>query len=732
VGNPFAIVEPKLVKDPVCGMSVDPAKAAGSFPFEGNTYHFCSRGCVAKFQSDPEKYLHPAAVPEAMGAGGPLETDPGAIYTCPMHPEVEQVGPGACPMCGMALEQKEATLAPEDDTELRDMSGRFWVAAALSAPIMLLGMAGLMPAWAQAIAATPVVFWCGWPVFERAWASVRHRSPNMFTLIALGTSAAYAASIAALAFPQWLPHGIAGHGGEAPVYFEAAAVIITLVLLGQVLELRARKQTGSALRALMQLAPTTAHLVLPAGDHDIPLDQVRVGAILRVRPGEHIPTDGKVLQGTSAVDEAMLTGEPMPVTKQPGDGVTGGTLNGTGSFIMRAERVGAETTLAQIVRLVNRAQRSRAPMQRLADRVAGYFVPAVVAAAIITFLAWATIGPEPRYAYAIVNAVAVLIIACPCALGLATPMSFRDAEALEALAGVDRLVVDKTGTLTEGAPKVISVQPPEILAMAAALEQASEHPLAAAIRQAYEGHLPVVTQFQSMPGQGASGLVDERRVVVGNHSLVPNAPVPETDATIVYVAINGTPTGHILIDDPVRGTSREAVRQLQDEGVELIMATGDRRPTARKVASAVGITSVEAEMTPAAKAALVARLTSEGHSVAMAGDGVNDAPALAQARVGIAMGSGSGIAMETAGLTLVQGDLRGIVRARRLSRAVVANIRQNLFFAFAYNALGIPVAAGLLYPLFGILLSPMLAALAMTFSSVSVIANALRLRKVRL
>jgi Cu+-exporting ATPase len=487
-------------------------------------------------------------------------------------------------------------------------------------------------------------------------------------------------------------------------------------------------------------------LVLPAGDQDIPLSEVRVGAVLRVRPGEHVPTDGKVLEGASAVDESLLTGEPMPVAKQPGDGLTGGTVNGTGSLVMRAERVGAETVLSQIVRQVTNAQRSRAPLQRQADRVAEYFVPAVLLVAILTFAVWAALGPEPRYAYAIVNAVAVLIIACPCALGLATPMSimvgigrgaqagllFRDAETLEALAGVDRLVVDKTGTLTEGAPKVVDVQPAEILPLAAAIENASEHPLAAAIRKAHTGTPLPVSEFQSVPGSGASGIVNGRRVSVGNHNLVPNAPVPDTDATVVYVSIDGVPAGYILIDDPVRNTSREAVEQLQKAGVEVIMATGDRLLTAQRVAGLVGITVVEAEMTPSGKAKLVERFSADGHGVAMAGDGVNDAPALAQARVGIAMGSGSGIAMETAGLTLVQGDLRGILRARRLSSAVVANIRQNLFFAFAYNLLGVPIAAGVLYPFFGILLSPMLAALAMTFSSVSVIANALRLRRVRL
>ena len=738
-------------------MSVDPAKSAGSFAYQGVTYHFCGRSCLAKFQADPERYLHPDAKPEPMNAPAiqPGVNAASIEYTCPMHPEVVQLGPGACPLCGMALEPKEATAAPEDETELRVMTRRFWIAAVLTAPIVALGMAGLMPGWAQALFATPVVFWCGSPVFERAWASLIHRSPNMFTLIAIGTGVAYLASLASLAFPAWLPHDVRGHGGEAPVYFEAAAVIIALVLLGQVLELRARRQTGSAIRALLKLAPSTAHLVLPAGDQDIALDQVHPGAMLRVRPGEHVPVDGKVVQGTSAIDESMLTGEPMPVVKQPGDAVTGGTLNGTGSFVMRAERVGSETMLAQIVRLVNQAQRSRAPLQRLADRVAAYFVPAVLAAAVLTFAAWAAFGPEPRWVYAIVNAVAVLIIACPCALGLATPMSvmvgigrgaqagllFRNAEALEALAEVDRLVIDKTGTLTEGAPRVVAVEPASLLPFAAAVEQASEHPLAAAIRQAHTGNTSPVTNFESIPGAGARGLVDGQRVAVGNRTLIPNATAPDTDATVVFVTIDpspgaGAPTGklsgYILIEDPIRATSAEAAAQLAADGLEVVMATGDRRQTAAAVARKLGIARFEAEMTPAAKADLVVKLTSEGHIVAMAGDGVNDAPALARARVGIALGAGSGIAIESAGLTLVQGDLRGIVRARRLSRAVVANIRQNLVFAFAYNSLGIPIAAGILYPTFGILLSPMLAALAMTFSSVSVIANALRLRKIRL
>jgi P-type Cu+ transporter len=744
-------------------MNVDPAVAlqpsgAGSFAFEGGTYYFCSRGCNAKFQADPTKYLHPEAQPEAM---------PGGLYLCPMHPEVEQEGFGTCPLCGMALEPKEASAAPDDDSELHDLGRRARWAAVLALPLvlpMLFELAApqrtlMLPPLAQMLLAAPAVFWCGQPIFQRAWASLHHRSPNMFTLIGLGTAVAFIASLASVVFPQWATgtgHASGQHGLGAPVYFEAAAVIIALTLQGQVWEGRARRQTATAIKSLIQLTPTQAHLVLAAGESDIQVDHVRVGAILRVRPGESVPVDGKVLRGESAVDESMITGEPLPVGKAAGATVTAGTINGTGSFVMRAEKVGRDTVLAQIIRLVNQAQRSRAPIQHLADRVAALFVPAVLTVSLLTFAAWMAVGPEPRWAYALVNAIAVLIIACPCALGLATPLSvmvgigrgaqagllFRDAETLEALAQVDHVVLDKTGTLTLGKPRVTQVQPPEILRLAAALEQASEHPLAGAIRAAYletsVRPLPPVEDFQSFAGQGARARVEGRWVAVGNAALVPGPPrgsvalADEPGASVVYVAVDGERVGRILIEDVVRPTSRAAVSALRAEGVQVLMATGDRRGAAQLVAQQCGIDRVEAELTPAGKAELVRRLNAAGATVAMVGDGVNDAPALALARVGIALGTGVAVAMETAGLTLVQGDLRGIVRARRLSRAVVANIRQNLIFAFGYNLLGVPIAAGVLYPWFGILLSPMLAALAMTFSSLSVVANALRLRGLKL
>jgi Cu+-exporting ATPase len=724
-------------------MDVDPSRAAGTHAHNGTTYYFCSGRCVEKFRQNPEKYLLSRAVPEAM---------PGGQYTCPMHPEIVQSSFGACPLCGMALEPLEVTLGEEDTSELDDMTRRFIAAAVLTSPVVALGMTRNLPALAQALLSTPVVFWCGWPVFERAWQSFVNRSPNMFTLIAIGTGAAYVGSLAAMLLADWLPHQLAGHGGGPPVYFEAAAVIITLVLLGQVLELRARRRTSAAIKELLGLAPKIAHLVLADGERDIPLEQVHAGAVLRVRPGERVPVDGRVLQGESAVDESMMTGEPLPALKAGGAAVTGGTLNGEGSFIMRAERVGSDTVLAQIVKLVNQAQRTRAPIQRLADRAAAIFVPAVVAVAILTFAVWSIFGPEPRYIYGFVNAIAVLIIACPCALGLATPMSImvgvgrgaqagvlvKSAEALEILAHVDTLVVDKTGTLTEGRPRVVLAEPPEILPLAAALEASSEHPLAAAVRSAAAGSPShPVADFRSHTGRGVSGIVAGKRVAAGNAALFSELgfPLPqlrESTATAVYVAIDGAPAGYILIDDAVKSTTPEALAGLRAGGVRVIMATGDRREAAQAVASRLGIERIEAGLLPAAKERLVADLIASGRKVAVAGDGVNDAPALARAHVGIALATGSDVAIESAAVTLVHGDLRGILRARRLSQAVVRNSQQNLFFAFFYNLLGVPVAAGVLYPFFGILLSPMIAALAMTFSSVSVIGNALRLKNVRL
>ncbi len=781
------------VKDPVCGMWVDSQKPAGKVEHGGKAYYFCSPRCAERFEKEPEKFIaapgtagmeqrpappshgtHPQAAAPVPGVSS------SARYTCPMHPEIVQTGPGTCPKCGMALEPMDVFAEVEADPEYDSMRRRFWVSAALSLPVLLLSMFGensgfyLTPSVKNGIEfllATPVVLWGGWPFFERFWASLIHRSPNMFTLIALGTGAAYLDSVVATFFPQIFPESFRSMHGAVPVYFEAAAVITTLVLLGQVLELRARQKTSGAIRALLNLAPQQAHVVANDGsERDVALDQVKPGDRLRVRPGERVPVDGVVLEGGSAVDESMVTGEAMPVEKAPGDKVTGGTLNTSGSFVMQAERVGSETLLAQIVKLVSEAQRSRAPMQRLADKVSGYFVPAVVAAAVLTFLGWASLGPEPRLAHALVNAVAVLIIACPCALGLATPMSImvavgrgaqagvlvRNAEALEILAKVDTLVVDKTGTLTEGKPQVVNVEvfehavlsEDELLAVAASLEALSEHPFARAIvRAAADKKLSTarVSEFHTTAGGGAEGIVGEKTVIAGTAKFLRERGVEVPDdremkllapgssaMTLVYVAIKGRVAGVIILSDQIKRSTPEAIRELRADGMRIVVVTGDRRATAMKVARELGIEEVEAEIQPQQKSEVVKRLRTQGRIVAMAGDGINDAPALAAADVGIAMGTGTDVAIENAGITLVKGDLRGIVRARRLSRATIGNIRQNLAFAFLYNALGIPIAAGVFYPLFGWLLSPMLASAAMSFSSVSVIANALRLRKISL
>jgi Cu+-exporting ATPase len=702
-------------------------------------------------------------------------------YTCPMHPEIVRDAPGSCPICGMALEPRVVTVEEEENPELVDMRRRFWVSLALSLPLLALAMSEMIPgqpvqqalsarfiSWLQLALATPVVLWGGWPFFARGWASLVNRSLNMFTLIALGTGTAYVYSIVATIFPEVFPDSFRGHGGAVAVYFEAAAIITTLVLLGQVLELRARSQTGSAIRALLGLAPKMARVIRDhESEEDIPLDQVKPGDRLRVRPGERVPVDGLVLEGSSSVDESMITGEPIPVEKTEGSRVTGGTVNGTGGFVMRAERVGSDTLLAQIVRMVSEAQRSRAPIQRLADLVSSYFVPLVVLIAVVTFVIWGLYGPEPRLAYALVNAVAVLIIACPCALGLATPMSImvgtgrgatsgvliKNAEALEVLEKVNLLVVDKTGTLTEGKPRLSSVTPvpdqneAELLRLAASLELGSEHPLAEAIVSGARVKgltLSPAKDFRSFTGKGVTGTVDGQAVALGNQKLFDELGLDARAAldrandlrrdgqTVMLIAVNGHLAGMIGVSDPIKESTPEAIRLLHEEGMRIVMLTGDSRTTAEAVARKLGLDEVEAEVLPEQKSEVVKRLQSEGHVVAMAGDGVNDAPALAQAEVGIAMGTGTDVAIESAGITLVKGDLRGIVRARRLSRGTMRNIRQNLFFAFIYNVLGVPIAAGILYPAFGLLLSPMIASAAMTFSSVSVIANALRLRRLAL
>ncbi len=767
------------VKDPVCAMDVVPGQAAGgSAEHGGTTFWFCNPGCRQTFLADPARYLTRTPAAEARPAVVARAADT-RIYTCPMHQEIRQVGPGSCPKCGMALEPVEAAADEGPSQELVDMTRRFWVSLVLTLPVFALTMSEMMAPevgawmsptarlWTQLILTAPVVLWGGWPFFVRGWQSLVTRSLNMFTLIALGTGAAFAYSVFAVLFPDALPHGMR-HGGVPPVYFEAAAVITALVLLGQVLELRARSATSGAIRALLGLAPKTARRLREDGsEEDVPLAHVQPGDRLRVRPGERVPVDGAVLEGTSAVDESMVTGESIPVEKGPGARVTGGTVNGTGGFVMRAERVGADTLLAQIVRMVAEAQRSRAPIQRLADLVSAWFVPAVVVVAAVTALAWGLYGPEPRLAYALVNAVAVLIIACPCALGLATPMSImvgtgrgaqagvliKNAEALETLEKVSTLVVDKTGTLTEGKPRLVSiattdsVKEGEVLALAAGLERGSEHPLAAAILAgaAERGAAPNgVTEFRSLTGRGVTGLVAGRKVALGNSRLLqdlgvapgPRAARAETlradGQTVMFLVIGDGVAGILGVADPIKPSTPEAIRLLQAEGLRVIMLTGDNRVTAQAVARTLALDDVVAEVLPEQKVEAVRRLQADGRVVAMAGDGVNDAPALAQAQVGIAMGSGTDVAMESAGVTLVKGDLRGIVRARRLSRATMRNIRQNLVWAFIYNVLGVPIAAGLLYPVFGLLLSPMIASAAMSLSSVSVIGNALRLRRVEL
>ena len=815
--------------DPICGMEVDPNSAAGKHEHDGQIYYFCSQHCLAKFKEDPEKFLKsPGSGHAAHGHGHVHEhaaahspqldkTEPGTYvcpmdpevreskpgpcpkcgmalepaapsapsikteYVCPMHPEIVRSEPGSCPICGMALEPRTVTLEEEANPELVDMTRRFWVGVVLSAPITVLAMSDMIPGqpvqrmvsprllnWLQLGLATPVVLWCGWPFFQRGWASIVNRSLNMFTLIAIGVGTAYVYSLVATFFPHLFPQSFRGHAGEVGVYFDAAAVITTLVLLGQVLELRARSRTSSAIKALLGLAPKTARLLRDDGsEEDIPLERVKPGDRLRVRPGEKIPVDGVVLDGTTSVDESMITGEPIPVEKVKDSRVTGGTVNGTGSFTMRAERVGSDTLLAQIVRMVSEAQRSRAPIQKLADIVAGYFVPAVVLVAILTFIVWALFGPEPAMAYALVNAVAVLIIACPCALGLATPMSImvgtgrgasagvliKSAEALEVMEKVDTLVVDKTGTLTEGKPRLVSVIPAggkneeEILRLAGSLERGSEHPLAAAIVDGTRERgitLTEATDFRSVTGKGVIGTVDGKEVSLGNQKLLEEIKVRPTELsdraealrrdgqTVMFVVVGRELVGLVGVADPIKKSTPEAIQLLHKEGVRIVMLTGDNRTTAEAVAGKLGIDEIQAEVLPEQKGAVVKRLQAEGKIVAMAGDGINDAPALAQAHVGIAMGTGTDVAMESAGITLVKGDLRGIANARRLSHGTMRNIRQNLFFAFIYNVLGIPVAAGALYPFFGLLLSPIIASAAMTFSSVSVITNALRLNQIKL
>ena len=799
--------------DPVCGMTVGKQTAAGSLQHDGQTYFFCSSHCLESFRNDPSQVRRNSAPLVSLKSlqksdGGytcPMhpevrQAQPGSCpkcgmalerlsiaapetkiqYTCPMHPEIARDQPGTCPICGMALEPRTVSLEEEANPELSDMTRRFWISLALSVPVFLIGMNDFFPerplerlfsmptlGWIELVLATPAVLWGGWPFFVRAWQSLRNRSLNMFTLIGLGVAVAYVYSLIAKLFPDIFPASFRDMG-TVPVYFEAAAVITTLVLLGQVMELRARSRTGAAIKALLGLAPKTARRLNEDGtEEEIPLDSVHVGDRLRVRPGEKVPADGIVIEGASAVDESMVTGESIPVEKHPGDWVIGASVNTTGSLVMRAERVGSDTLLAQIVQMVAQAQRSRAPIQKLADIVAGYFVPIVIIAAAITFAIWATVGPEPRLAHALINAVAVLIIACPCALGLATPMSimvamgkgatagvlFRNAEAIELMRKIDTLVLDKTGTLTEGKPKVISIvttdawEEHQLLRLTASLERASEHPLAAAmVAGAKERGVDLVNaeNFASVTGKGVTGKVDGHSVVTGNLALLAELKIPARDLpekaealradgqTVMFVAVDGELAGLVGVADPTKNTTAAAIRLLQAEGLKIVMLTGDSRRTAEAVAKKLRIDEVVADVLPQQKAEAVKRLQTAGRVVAMAGDGINDAPALAQAHVGIAMGTGTDVAIESAGVTLVKGDLTGILRARRLSRATMRNIKQNLFWAFVYNSVGVPIAAGVLYPFFGILLSPMLAAAAMSFSSVSVIANALRLRRVQL
>ncbi len=758
------------VKDPVCGMTVDPAHAKHRTEHEGATYYFCAQRCKEKFLAEPSRYLSPAS--------GPTPVIEGAIYTCPMHPEVQQVGPGHCPKCGMALEPMMPSLEEDDGHEWRAMSRRFWMLAALTLPVFLLAMGPhlfgwQLPApwlawagWTEAVLSTVVVLWGGAPFFARGWHSLKPWSPNMYTLIAIGTGVAWFYSAAAFLMPSWFPAGFHDMHGRVGVYFESAAVIVTLVTLGDFLELRARGRTGAALKALLGLAPKTARRIEADGtEHDVPLEAVHAGDQLRVRPGEKVPVDGMVLDGSSHVDESMLTGEPLPVAKRKGEPVTGGTVNQDGALLMRAEKVGAATVLSQIVTLVAQAQRSKAPLQRVADRVAAWFVPAVVAVATLAFVLWAWLGPDPKLAYALIAAVSVLIIACPCALGLATPISimvasgraaqngvlFRDAAAIESLRAIDTLVVDKTGTLTEGKPalKVVvslgEVPRAQLLSMAAALERLSEHPLARAIVVGAEAEgivVPQASQFRSVTGAGVEGEVDGHAVTLGNHRLLSNACVPLDDevgaradalrgegATVMFLTIDGALEGLIAVADRIKPSTPQALADLRAQGLRIVMLTGDNLATAGAVASALDLDEVHADMSPTEKAEVIQRLQKQGHRVAMAGDGINDAPALAVADVGIAMGGGTDIAMESAQVTLVKGELSAIVRALALSRATVRNIRQNLFFAFVYNAVGVPLAAGLLYPWLGVVLSPMVAALAMSLSSVSVVGNALRLRQ---
>jgi Cu+-exporting ATPase len=800
---------PLEVLDPVCGMTIDPADAVGQVEHRGQTYYFCNQSCLDQFRKDPERFLNadrskravqpdsrdreftcpmdpevrqmgPGACPRCGMALEPVDVAPvtKTEWTCPMHPEIVRSEPGACPICGMALEPRVVTIE-DGNPELEDMTRRFWRSLALTAPILGVMIAELATGdlhrliraglrnWFEFALATPVVLWGGWPFFERGWASIVNRHLNMFTLIALGVGAAYGYSVVATLAPGLFPDSFRMMG-EVAVYFEPAAVIVVLVLLGQVLELRARARTSTAIRNLLRLAPETARRIDPDGtERDVPLEHVHVGDRLRIRPGERVPVDGIVIEGTSTMDESMVTGEPVPVEKAREATVTGGTINGTGTLVMEARRVGSDTLLAQIVRMVGEAQRSRAPIQRLADTVSSWFVPIVIGVAVATFGAWALFGPEPRLAHALVNAVAVLIIACPCALGLATPMSImvgtgrgaeagvliRNAEALENFERTTTLVVDKTGTLTEGKPKLATVAPiagadqSTVLRLAASLEHVSEHPLAAAIVAGARERgidLAAVEAFESMTGKGVAGSVERRRVAVGNQRLLQDLGVPSESVvdraealrregqTVMFVSVDGEVAALLGVADPIKPTTIDAIRALHQERMAVLMLTGDNRTTADAVARALGIDRVEADVLPDQKAAVVKRLQQTGERVAMAGDGINDAPALAQADVGIAMGTGTDVAIESAGVTLVKGDLRGIVRALRLSRATMANIRQNLFFAFVYNVLGVPVAAGVLYPVFGLLLSPMIASAAMTFSSVSVIGNALRLRRVEL
>ncbi len=763
------------LKDPVCGMTVS-EDSPHQLEHGGRAWYFCSARCKEKFSQNPQTYIEQAQHGTAPVVEGPLDAE----YTCPMHPEVRQIGPGSCPKCGMALEPVTVT-AEEDTSELDDMTRRFKVGTVLSIPVFLLAMvADLAPGWLpeglhmrtvqwiEFVLATPVVLWGGWPFFVRGWQSVKTWNLNMFTLIGLGVAVAWAFSVVALLFPGIFPPVMQSEPGVVPVYFEAAAVIVTLVLLGQVLELRARSRTNQAIKMLLGLAPKTARIVRDNGrEEDIPLEQVQIGDILRIRPGDKIPVDGVVTEGESHVDESMVTGEPVPVSKQVGDHLIGATVNGTGTLLMQAEKVGSDTLLSQIVQMVAEAQRSRAPIQKLADQVSAWFVPIVVLIAIITFVAWYSIGPEPRLAHAIVNAVAVLIIACPCALGLATPISImvgtgrgasvgvliKNAEVLEIMEKVDTLVVDKTGTLTMGRPELAGIwtlvqfDEAQALRLAASLERASEHPLAEAIVRGAEERgieLAPVEDFQSITGQGVTGKVDGQVVAIGNLRLMQALGVDVAELprradelraegkTVMFMAVDGQPAGLVEVEDPIKASTPEAIQALHEEGITVVMLTGDSRKTAEAVARTLGIDRVQAEVMPEQKAEVVKALQAEGRVVAMAGDGINDAPALAQAQVGIAMGTGTDVAMESAGVTLVKGDLMGIVRARRLSRATMRNIRQNLFFAFVYNSLGVPVAAGVLYPVAGLLLSPIIAAAAMSFSSVSVITNALRLRKVKL